>query len=65
MLRPGTVVLCYMAGLVCIWLCRKWRSSFFNFFYFCINIGSLVGAGTGKEPDTGTRAPLGAFSKRS
>jgi peptide/histidine transporter 3/4 len=22
--------------------CRKWRSSFFNWFYFVINIGSLV-----------------------
>lgn len=22
--------------------CRSWRSSFFNWFYFCVNLGSLV-----------------------
>lgn len=30
---------------VCVCLCRKWRSSFFNAFYGFINIGSLVSLG--------------------
>jgi hypothetical protein len=31
---------CYCAAARCCF--RKWRSSFFNWFYFVINIGSLV-----------------------
>jgi hypothetical protein len=33
---------------------RKWRSSFFNAFYFVINIGSLVSAGQGVGPMSAT-----------